>query len=428
MRRWILTAAILLPVAAYAGTITRPTKGCGGSGSFVDNCLVIASDLNGDIDPVYTVINGNLEDINIKAAADIALTKLGDTSTNAAAHDADTTPGSYASRTLPTTLTGEIQQLRYKVGQSAGLQACARINGTGTQDVGWVELPATGENLVTNSSFAVDSDGDGIPEGWAAVGGGSSTVTAASTAEGFGYVMTVAGLNNTGVAYTFDKLRASTRYAVYVRAALTAGAGDITTTGADAASEWRDLDINLSGASFADYCGVIATDTTPTNVAVQILGDAGAVTAAVREVSLFELGAVRRPRKVMNAVATDLDTTHTFTAGAGDTATDASLTVNIPDINYYAKVTIDGYCYQVTTGAGGLLFKLQEDGVAIGSIAMGNAAGGSNTAETPVPVSITRASISPTTGNHTYRAVGSASTRDWTCEEISLVVERIAIQ
>jgi hypothetical protein len=428
MRRWVLTAAVLLPVAAYAGTITRPTKSCGGSGSFVNNCLVIDTDLNGDIDPVYTVINGNLEDINIKAAADIALTKLGDTSANAAAHDADTTPGDYTSPTLPTTLTGEIQQLRYKIGQGAGLQSCVRTNGTGTQDVGWVELPATGENLVTNSSFAVDSDGDGIPEGWAAVGGGTSTVTAATTAEGFGYVMTVGGLNNTGVSYTFDKLRASTRYAVYVRAGLTAGAGDITTTGADAASEWRDLDINLSGASQADYCGVIATDTTPTNVVVQIMGDAGAVTAAVREVSLFELGAVRRPRKVMNAVAIDSDLTHPFTAGAGDAVTDASLTVNVPDINYYVRVTADGYCYQATTGAGSLLFKLQEDGVEIGRLVLGNAAGGSNVAETPIPVSLTRASISPATGNHTYRVVGGATTRDWTCERLSLVVERIAIQ
>jgi hypothetical protein len=428
MRRWVLTAAVLLPVAAYAGTITRPTKSCGGSGSFVNNCLVTDTDLNGDIDPVYTVINGNLEDVNIKSAADIALSKLGDASATAAAHDTDTTPGSYSSRTLPTTATGEIQQLRYKIGQSAGLQSCVRINGTGTQDVGWVELPATGENLVTNSSFAVDSDGDGIPEGWAAVGGGSSTVTAATTAEGFGYVMTVAGLNNTGVAYTFDKLRASTRYAVYVRAGLTSGAGDITTTGADAASEWRDLDINLSGASQADYCGVIATDTTPTNIVVQILGDAGAVSAAVREVSLFELGAVRRPRKVMNGVAIDLDTTHTFTAGAGDAATDASQTVNIPDVNYYVKATIDAYCYQVTTGVGAMIFKLQEDGVAIGSVAIGNTVGGSNTAGVAEPVSITRASISPSTGNHTYRAVGISTTRDWTCEEISLVVERIAIQ
>jgi hypothetical protein len=429
MKRAVVALALLIPMAAMGGTISRGTKTATGTTAFGANSVLKSSELNTDFDTVYNLVNGNIEDVNVKSAADIALTKLGDTSVSATAHDADLTPGDYASRSLPTTLVGELQQLRYKLSQSAGVQPCTRTNGTGSQDVGWVELPAQGENLVTNAHFTVDSDADGIPQGWTAVGDGTGSVSAAATAEGFGNVWAVAGSDNAGASFTFDKLRASSRYAIFVRASVASGAADITTSGADATSEWRDVDVNLSGSTFADYCAVIKTDTTPTNVVVSILGDGSSWIGSIREFSVFELGAVRRPGKILNGVVVDADTTHTFVAGAGATATDASQVVSIPDINYYVKATVDGYCYQVTTGAGALLLELQEDGVTMGSqIAFGNAAGGSNVAETPLQFSITRTSISPTTATHTYRAVGTAGTRDWTCEAITLVVERIPIQ
>lgn len=427
MRRFFSYVVLLLVAALYvnAGTIARGTKTATGTTAFGSNSVLSSTELNTDFDVIVNEFNGNIDNANIKTAAGIVPTKLDDASADATAQDTETSPGSYASRSLATTMSEEIARLRYGIANAAGVQPCVRVNGSGAQTVTWIELPVGTPNLVANSHFATDSNSDGIPDGFAAEGaGGGGLVTNASTAEGFGYIWTVTGGDNEGVSYTLDKLRASTRYAIVVRAALSSGAGDITTTGANAASEWRNLDTNLSGATQADYCGVIQTDATPTNVVVKIMGDGGSFLAGIREFGVYELGAVKRASHSTYAVATDTDS-HSFTAGAGETATDASITINVPDSGYVVKVTADGSCLPSAGGNSGLQVELQEDTVIMGSeILMGNGSGASVTNGALSPFSVTRVSVNPSAGSHIYRIVGDASGQNWSCSNMYLIVER----
>jgi hypothetical protein len=189
------------------------------------------------------------------------------------------------------------------------------------------------------------------------------------------------------------------------------------------------MDTNLSGIAQADYCGVIQTDATPTNIVVKILGDGAAFIAGIREIGVYELGTVPRPAHQTYAVSTDTDASHSFVDGAGDTVTDASIQVNVPDSGYVAKVTVDGFCIAATTGNSGHEMGIQEDGVDMGErAALGNGSGNSVVAGEFYGFSLTRVSVSPSTGSHTYRLVGEATDDDWTCVRMNLIVERTRLQ
>ncbi len=429
MKRFVTYLALFLACAVFAdaGTISRVTKTATGTTEFGASSVLSSTELNGDFNVIVNEVNGNLSNVNVVAGADITTTKVGDESATASAQDADTSPGDYSSRSLATTLSGELQQLRYKLSQAGAVQSCTRTNGSGSQDVGWVSLPVNGQNLVANTSFVFDADADGIPEGWAAEGAGTGLVLPTTTAQGFGNSLSYFGNDDEGVSYTLDKLKASTQYAVVARVSVTSGTTDMTTTGADSATEWRNVDVDLSGSTYTDYCAIVKTDTTPTNLVVKFMGDGGATISVIREFGVYELSAVERPKKAYNAVDTDDDSSHTITGGAGDTVTDASIQVAIQDSGYYVRVHADGYCLQTTSGTGGAVtLDIEEDGVDMGeAIVLGNGGAGSVTQDQTWPFSLDRYSINPSTGNHTYRVVGNAPGRTWSCLAISLVVERI---
>jgi hypothetical protein len=430
VKRFVTYLVLFLVCAVFAdaGTIARVTKSATGTTEFGASSVLSSTELNGDFNVIVNEINGNLSNANVVSGADITTTKVGDESATAAAQDADTTPGDYTSRSLPTTLSGEIQTLRYKLSQAMGVQPCTRVNGSGSQDVGWVDLPVNGPNLVANASFAIDDDANGIPDPWAGVGASAGgLVSSASTAEGFGNIWTITGDDNEGVSYTFDELKGSTRYLIHVRASLTSGDADITTTGADAASEWRNIDLDLSGSAFADYCAVIDTDATPTNIVVSILGDGATFIGAVRDFGVYELSAIPRANKRYYQIETDADSGHAFPDGV-DTATDATLTVLVPDIGYVVKVTADGSCsHDGATGASIFSIDLEEDGTDLGdALLMGNVAlTGTSLADRYYPFSITRISENPAKGNHTYRLAGESAGEDWDCVVMTLTVEMI---
>jgi microcystin-dependent protein len=67
--------AVLLAAQAFAGTITRPPKSFGGN-VWINGVVPQASDLNGDIDTIYSEFNGNITDANISASAAISPTKI----------------------------------------------------------------------------------------------------------------------------------------------------------------------------------------------------------------------------------------------------------------------------------------------------------------------------------------------------------------
>ena len=56
------------------GLINRPVKTTSGTTEFVDNTDIEASEWNGDINPVYTLVNGNLDSTNLPALPWSAIT------------------------------------------------------------------------------------------------------------------------------------------------------------------------------------------------------------------------------------------------------------------------------------------------------------------------------------------------------------------
>jgi microcystin-dependent protein len=66
---------LLLATPSLAGTISRPAKSFGGN-VWINGVVPQASDLNGDIDTIYSEFNGNISDANISTSASIAPTKI----------------------------------------------------------------------------------------------------------------------------------------------------------------------------------------------------------------------------------------------------------------------------------------------------------------------------------------------------------------
>jgi hypothetical protein len=260
-------------------TIARGTKSSAGGGTaFVASTDALASEINTDFDTVYTLVNGSLDNDNIAASADIALTKLADISGTAAAHDDTTTPGDSSSHTLPTTLSGELQQLRYVAERQALGLAADRVDGSGTGSTFWGDLPARGPNLVKNPSFADGSAGSSTPpDGWTDLGTGTPTfssvaLAAATLTEGKGRELRIQAGSAAvaGVTQTLSGLKASTQYLVVARARSTTSAVHLKTTGADAASSFRNIDDSSTSTSYVTLKGVIKTDSTPTNIVLQL--------------------------------------------------------------------------------------------------------------------------------------------------------------
>lgn len=72
-----ITAAGFVMAVAYADTITRPTKDAGGT-AFQSGNIPTASDFNADFNAIANVVNGNIDNANIKASAGISSSKLAD--------------------------------------------------------------------------------------------------------------------------------------------------------------------------------------------------------------------------------------------------------------------------------------------------------------------------------------------------------------
>lgn len=255
---------------------TRGTKGSAGGGTaFAAGTDILASEVNTDLDNIYNEMD-NIENANIAAAADIALTKIGDTSSSATTHATNTTPGDSSSHTLPTTAEGEIQQIRYAMKRAVVGTNAKRLDGTPTtDDCFWGDRPARGPNLIRNSMLAIPASGN-TPSGWTAVGTPTISATTIQVSEGapnaLNVTLTASGAANEGLQQTVAGLKASTRYQVGCRVRV-GGAGDtfsLTTTGASGAT-FGNLNLTTTSTSFTTISGTILTDATPTSIVVQLL-------------------------------------------------------------------------------------------------------------------------------------------------------------
>lgn len=275
--------------------ISRGTKATAGGGTaFVTGTTASATEVNTDFDTIYNDYNGNVTDANIvstgltntaiSSSAGIAETKIDDISATDADHDDTTTPGDSSSHTKPTTLSGELQQLRYVAERLALGIAPDRVGAAGTGAAGWYDLPARGPNLVINPTLARATSASGAPRSWTSLGTGTPTfsyvaLSGATLTEGPAagkeHRIQAGSAATAGITQTIGGLKASTRYLVVARARSTTGAVHLKTVGADATSEFRNIDDSSSSTSYVTLKGVIQTDSTPTALEIQLTTNGG---------------------------------------------------------------------------------------------------------------------------------------------------------
>jgi len=305
-----LTVALILAAPVlYAGTINRGAKDAGGT-SFTTGSI-LASEMNTDLDTLYTEINGNLVNVNVNASAAIAVSKLAQTaaaldadivddySANAAEQDNTADPGTSgaAGNTLPTNLENELKNLRWKlhelgIGTSSGAIASgAETNTTST----WIDGPYRPGNLIYNGGFDVLDDlgtaADG--NGWTRVLTPTTLAVVALTesegqGDGNGLQVVDTGAALSGVSQTLDGLKADTKYLLTGMVYDTTGTCRLVTTGADT----NQLSLTSDdSAAWQRLSGTFETDSTPANVVLQLLAVAQSDDCTFNDIGVFEIGA-----------------------------------------------------------------------------------------------------------------------------------------
>ena len=432
------------------GLINRPTKSTSGSSEYADDTPIRYDELNDDINPIYVVLNGGLDDDNVaslsigKITGTVNPERIDDTSASQAEHDTtqdpgdvDSPPTTTTSRTLPTNVEDELQQLRYGIGRLALGNGVVRRDTAGptNENAAWFEHPARGRNLIVNGYFNIPSpflidlydtggppqnsgspdglwDQDGTttlanraPAGWSLTATPTVVQTAyrasATTGEGLELQVTSDAASE-GITQTVTGLKASTRYLLRVRGR--ANAGDtinITTTGASGAV-YGNAVLTLPNTNDGTVSSILVTDATPTDIVVSILSSAASDNFFLRSVELLELSEDPIP------VAADGYTTQATLSESG--AVNSSAYTNIGGLERVVICPGPGYEIVVTAAlsfnvaSGQVSARITEGGAAVRTLPAGET--GSTT--------IVYVNEAPTAGTtYTYRAQaytgGSAS-------------------
>lgn len=357
------------------GLINRGVKtSAGGGTAFKDNTDALASEVNTDLDTVYSEVNGNLDENNVPALPWSVISTapdpedIDDTSGTGAEQDVSQSPGDHSSRTLATNVEDELQQLRYGVERLGIGTNTVRQDTASEEDVSWIEDVPGGPNLVINGGFGLYSGDTATPDvadGWAFVGTPTtSEIEQDSQAEGTTVSYHVVAGIGEGVQQTVTDLKGDTRYLIVVDAKVASGdTWNLITTGADT-NEWDDVSDTLTATSFTKKGYVVETDSTPTDIVIRFTGTAAADDINIREVSMRELGTMPRTERTG------------WTYPAVKISTSTALSASLADISGLAQDVVvpgPGYEVEVTYGmnftAGGsnaaVWFDVTEDTVQV---------------------------------------------------------------
>lgn len=322
-------------------SIARGTKGSAGGGTaFVDATVIVASEVNTDFDTVYNEFNGGIDNTNIDDSAAIEVTKLDGYSDSASERRTETSPGVTGSESDATTLAGELERLRYKIHELGLGNSTVRNTTASGDDTYWIDTPMTGPNLIRNGNFAVGLESS-VPPGWTNVNTATLALTTTGVTEGHTSMralrITAAGGADEGVSQTLAGLKASTKYVVGCRAKATSGdTFKLVTTGADG-STFGDLTLTTTSTTYVTLAGVIVTDSTPTDIVVQLLASADGDIVDVTHVWVRECSGDRLPQ---SSTAWAYNESTATTAIASGTLTDTGLTISVvpPGPGYYIEV------------------------------------------------------------------------------------------
>lgn len=411
MRRALLIASLLaIPAIALAGTINRGTKP-DGSTDWADGDTLTHSALNTDFNTIYNLVNGNLDTDNLDSAAGIVSGQIldgtlvnADINASAAivyskfaqtanAQDADIVddyaasdaeyiteadPGDSSSISKPTNLEEELARLRFVIDAMAHGTNAAITDGS--SDVAWFDQNVVGAAFGYNLDFEAQTGGAGTaPDGWALVedSGTITTVAQTETAVALGEgkeIHIVAQANKAqGISQTFAGLKASTNYlvSVYAKAATGSDECQLVTTGAT--GTFDNLALVTSSTSYTQLAGVIATDSTPTDIVVKLLSNSDAQaddcdydrfsirplgddqSDLARLLVLYDTSTTAQSFSGTMAARTDLDNIAVTPPGPGYIITvtlDANFELNATPSACEADITENGSAVRTTSGTG----------------------------------------------------------------------------
>lgn len=350
---WMVLFLLLVPMALWAGTVSRSTKP-NGSTSWQDGDTITAAGLNGDADNIYNEFNGNIDNNNIKSSAGIIGSKLAsgtitDTQVSSTAAiqpsklddhaDSDanfrevTAPGRTGALVKPTTLEGDLENLRFTLKE---LKVGTSID---NDSLNWMDRPYRNTNLLYNGSFdATDGSGNdsstSAPDGWALVATPTIAYAATEVGEGGGLEINLtANATNEGISQTLVSLKASRQYLALARAKQAAGTGscELRTSGGD-----TDASVTTESSSYVTLADVFATDSTPTDVVLTVEADTSGDQCDFDHVSVHELNEDPLARSGI-FVANDSDSSTTVLTGSP--LTTVSVEVNVPGPGYVVDLT-----------------------------------------------------------------------------------------
>jgi len=379
---------VFLAGSVSAGIISRTTKTSSGTTDWISGTTIDPDEMNNEFNVLFIWANGNIDTANLKAAAGIVsgqildgtllnsdinssanidVSKLaqtaglldadivGDYSDDAAEQDNTSSPGTADSPTLATNLQIELEQLRYKIEQlSVGTSATSVASGTGTDaDATWIDGPLRPGNLIYNGGFDAWQQADCSPcaasEGsWDLVLTPDLADTALTESEGEGdgngMLITANGAGLEGISQTLDGLKASTNYLAVASVRPTTGDScRMLTTGADT----NQLSVDsASDNAFEVISGIFATDSTPTDVVLELLAVADTDICLFDHVGVYEISSDPAPRPgtvTITDTITDSSTGINNTTVAAVSGLDVTVTPPLPGctVDVSTQVTVN---------------------------------------------------------------------------------------
>lgn len=149
--------------------------------TFVNGTTASATEVNAEFDNILTTVNGNIDNANVSASAAIEATKVAeipparvlDHADTEAEYKTVTSSGDTGTPSMPSTLEGELERIRYRMGANRGYQTTTYFmdnTGPTATTAAWYEPLIVGPNLLPNAGFEIHALGTpNAPGGWTLV-------------------------------------------------------------------------------------------------------------------------------------------------------------------------------------------------------------------------------------------------------------------
>lgn len=378
---------------------------------FINGTANDGSEVDSEFQLVFDAINGGLDNANISSSGTpIAVTKVAEIPPDRVLDHADDEatfntifpPGDTGTPILPTTLEGELERLRYRVGANRryiGNLFYMDNSGPTATAAAWYEPPIVGPNLLPNPGFEVQSGvANSAPDGWSLIGDPATIAVEnpAHLATGLEKrsLNIVTDAANEGISVSIAGLKTSTKYLIGMRYSITnngttPGTIRLTTTGALATGDYQNLSLT-DGAEASSTVntlqGIVKPTATPDPIVVRIDATESGADWNIHDVWMYEL-ADGTPRELpsiptQTKTSTTPITYPTTWSGGGawrtDTITALSLSQYVPFRGY--RMT-----YEVTVPFTALDAGSPPRGARVyGAIQVNIDGGGANTVSGPV--------------------------------------------